>query len=171
MIYDIVIIGGGISGLYTAYNLKKKYPDKKVLILEKNNRFGGRIYTFKKHLNNTNYYLDLGAMRIGYHHKLMIKLIKNLKLYNKKINIDDSKSYIDISDKVLDKTIERNILVNKIFKLFESNKIKTLKKNELIKYTCREILQSSHLLLIVYQVQSYQNYALMMLRMLPMYFP
>ena len=40
------IIGGGISGIYTMYNLKKKYPTLKVLLLEKDNRFGGRIYTY-----------------------------------------------------------------------------------------------------------------------------
>ena len=33
--YDVVIIGGGIAGVYTMYNLKKKYPNLKVLLLEK----------------------------------------------------------------------------------------------------------------------------------------
>ncbi|MCP4429043.1 MAG: L-2-hydroxyglutarate oxidase [Chloroflexi bacterium] len=34
---DIIIIGGGIVGLATAYNLAKQYPDKTIAILEKEN--------------------------------------------------------------------------------------------------------------------------------------
>ncbi len=34
--YDIIIIGGGISGLYCAYNLLKKDENLKLLVLEKN---------------------------------------------------------------------------------------------------------------------------------------
>jgi L-2-hydroxyglutarate oxidase len=34
---DIIIIGGGIVGLATAYNLTQKYPDKRIIILEKEN--------------------------------------------------------------------------------------------------------------------------------------
>jgi L-2-hydroxyglutarate oxidase len=35
MHYDIVIIGGGIVGLATAYRLKENRPDLKVVLLEK----------------------------------------------------------------------------------------------------------------------------------------
>jgi L-2-hydroxyglutarate oxidase len=35
---DVLIIGGGIVGLATAYNLLHQYPDKSVLVLEKENR-------------------------------------------------------------------------------------------------------------------------------------
>jgi len=43
--YDIIIIGAGLAGLYAAYNIKNKYPDKKLVILESNKRdyIGGRI--------------------------------------------------------------------------------------------------------------------------------
>ncbi len=33
--FDIIIVGGGIVGLATAYKLNIKYPDKKILVLEK----------------------------------------------------------------------------------------------------------------------------------------
>jgi L-2-hydroxyglutarate oxidase len=33
--YDIIIVGGGIVGLATAYEIKKKQADRKVLLLEK----------------------------------------------------------------------------------------------------------------------------------------
>ena len=77
--YDIVIIGGGIAGIYSMYNLKKKYPKLKVLLLEKDDRFGGRVYSFNAKVDNIDYVMDLGAGRIGHHHKLMVSLIKELK--------------------------------------------------------------------------------------------
>ena len=42
MIYDTVIVGGGIAGLYTAYTLLKQNPSLSLLIVEKNNELGGR---------------------------------------------------------------------------------------------------------------------------------
>src|SRR6202007_1107920 len=33
--YDIIIVGGGIVGLASAYKLNIKYPSKKILVLEK----------------------------------------------------------------------------------------------------------------------------------------
>ena len=38
---DIVVIGAGLTGLSTAFNLKKMGRD--VLVLEKQNRIGGQI--------------------------------------------------------------------------------------------------------------------------------
>ena len=35
MKYDIIIIGGGIIGISTAWQLQRRYPDKKILLLEK----------------------------------------------------------------------------------------------------------------------------------------
>jgi len=44
MNYDIIIIGSGISGLYSAYNIKKTYPNISFLVVEKykKNWIGGR---------------------------------------------------------------------------------------------------------------------------------
>ena len=44
--YDIIIIGGGISGLYTAYNIQKMSPETSFIILEQNPKknIGGRIH-------------------------------------------------------------------------------------------------------------------------------
>jgi hypothetical protein len=48
--YDIIIVGAGLSGLYSAYNIKKLSPKTKLLILESNKQsdLGGRIgnYSF-----------------------------------------------------------------------------------------------------------------------------
>ena len=48
-IYDTVIIGGGIAGLIAAYMLR----DKKLLLLEQEDRFGGRVWSEK--INETTY--------------------------------------------------------------------------------------------------------------------
>ena len=39
--YDFIIIGGGISGLYMATQLRK---NNHIMLLEQNDYFGGRIY-------------------------------------------------------------------------------------------------------------------------------
>lgn len=43
--YDIIIVGAGLSGLYSAFNIKKMYPNINLLILESNKKqyIGGRI--------------------------------------------------------------------------------------------------------------------------------
>lgn len=49
--YDIIIIGSGIAGLYSAYKIKQMAPDKSILVLEKYKKqwIGGR-------LNNEEFY-------------------------------------------------------------------------------------------------------------------
>lgn len=42
--YDVIIVGGGISGLICARELSRK--GKRVLVIEARNRFGGRVYTY-----------------------------------------------------------------------------------------------------------------------------
>jgi protoporphyrinogen oxidase len=38
-----IIVGGGISGLYLAYQLLKKHPNQKVEVIEGSGRLGGRV--------------------------------------------------------------------------------------------------------------------------------
>jgi protoporphyrinogen oxidase len=52
--YDVIVVGGGLSGLSTVYEVK----DYDVLLLEKTKRLGGRVDTI--YINNTN--VDLGAI-------------------------------------------------------------------------------------------------------------
>jgi protoporphyrinogen/coproporphyrinogen III oxidase len=44
----IIILGAGISGLATVWNLKKKHPDIRLTVIEKSSRAGGWIQTIEK---------------------------------------------------------------------------------------------------------------------------
>jgi len=81
MIYNNIIIGAGISGLYTAYKIKKKYPNETILILESNNKIGGRMGIEKFH--DTNVLIGAGIGRFNKDIRLK-KLLNELNIsYNK----------------------------------------------------------------------------------------
>tara|TARA_B100000927_G_scaffold138725_1_gene111945 strand:+ start:17742 stop:19091 length:1350 start_codon:yes stop_codon:yes gene_type:complete len=140
--YDIIIIGGGISGIYTMYNLKKKYPKLKVLLLEKNNRFGGRIYTYFEKINGQTYKMDLGAGRLGFHHKKIMNLLHDLKLKNEIIPITNTENYIEYNKKtnnVINKSKEKQLISDLLFKFFNGSKIANLSHSLLKKLNLNQL--------------------------------
>lgn len=70
----ILIIGGGISGIYLGCRLKKE--GFSIKILEANDRIGGRIYTKKVH--NTK--VELGAAWLWKYNSELLKLCKDLEI-------------------------------------------------------------------------------------------
>jgi hypothetical protein len=98
MIYDLVIIGGGIAGLNTIYQyLNKLKPTKnipKILLLEAQPRIGGRVYTVKK--NNQTY--ESGAGRFSKLHTALFDLIKEFNLESKLYPIPSEKLFISKND-------------------------------------------------------------------------
>jgi hypothetical protein len=74
-----LIIGGGIAGLYLAEKLAKRGG---ILLLEKNNYLGGRIYTFRDKATGLQY--EAGAGRIHRDHALIAALVRRfgLKTYS-----------------------------------------------------------------------------------------
>jgi protoporphyrinogen oxidase len=71
----IVIIGGGLSGLCTAFRLGQKYPDKKLILVEKSERLGGVIQSWKR----DEWICDL-AVNASRPHPAMWRLIDDLGL-------------------------------------------------------------------------------------------
>jgi protoporphyrinogen oxidase len=77
--YDFIIIGGGIAGLYMNYLLTDKY---KTLLLEKNNHLGGRIFQDNFH----NYKINTGARIGNLHNTELLKLLQKLNIQYKILN-------------------------------------------------------------------------------------
>jgi len=63
-IFDVIIVGGGISGTYCAYNLLQKQPDLKIIILEKDDDIGGRLFSDDNDEDNDYNKDELGGMRV-----------------------------------------------------------------------------------------------------------
>ena len=70
-IYDLIIIGAGISGLSAAYEAKKK--NLSFLILDARSRIGGRIYSKKLQNGLT---IELGGEWLGQTHKEILAFCK-----------------------------------------------------------------------------------------------
>ena len=56
-LYDVIVVGGGISGLSTMFNLAKS-GKVNTLLIEGANRLGGRVYTIPF---GSNSHIELGA--------------------------------------------------------------------------------------------------------------
>ena len=78
MIYDIIVIGGGIAGLNTVYEITKEIPSIKIILLESTNRLGGRISTY--YHSSPTYLLEEGAGRFSQKHTLLQKRIQEFHL-------------------------------------------------------------------------------------------
>lgn len=83
---DIAIVGGGVSGVYSAWKLKTKYPNKKIVLFEGSDHIGGRLLSVTPP-GIPNMVAELGGMRILENtQKLIVKLIKDL---NEKLPSDN----------------------------------------------------------------------------------
>lgn len=107
-----VIVGGGIAGLFCAYSLHKKLNIKNIIVIEKNNRLGGRIYT--KYIGS-NTSIELGAGAIVDVHFNVLSLINELGLSNKLKKMENPRIHLEF-----------NISSNECYADYEINKITRL---------------------------------------------
>lgn len=101
---DAIVIGGGISGLYTTLRYSQLYPDKKVILLEASDRFGGIIETC--YGDNGDVLYEKSAWRVQKNHVRFRALLSELGL---KIHEMPHKLLrVDCKGESLDKTIYFN---------------------------------------------------------------
>lgn len=83
---DILIVGAGVSGLYAAWRLLKQDPTRKVTIIERLNRTGGRLDTDLIRIDNGEKESlvrdEEGGMRFTYQMEELMSLFNGLKLCN-----------------------------------------------------------------------------------------
>jgi protoporphyrinogen oxidase len=85
--YDIIIIGSGIAGLYSAYNIKQLSPNTSVMVLEKHKKqwIGGR-------LNNEEFYGTTVVTGAGIGRKekdyLLVDLLERLNIKYTEFSMD-----------------------------------------------------------------------------------
>lgn len=86
-VYDYIIIGGGVSGLFMAYKLAD--TNKDILVLESTNRWGGRLLTVKE----KGVQFEMGAARISSKHHKVMSLLKELDLKDGLLELPDDINY------------------------------------------------------------------------------
>lgn len=75
---DIAIVGGGVSGVYSAWKLQQRYPKKKIVVFEFSDHIGGRLLSVKPP-DIDNMVAELGGMRILENTQpLIVQLLKDL---------------------------------------------------------------------------------------------
>ena len=120
MIYDYIIVGGGISGIYASLLLDKLNKGT-ILVIEKSDKLGGRIDT----ISTDNDLIEMGAGRISSLHLNLINLLKYINLYDKLSKSSKAiKYYInnDINKKSkTDETSDFYKIINEIIILSNKN--------------------------------------------------
>jgi len=134
--YDIIIVGGGISGLFTAYKLSK--TDKRILLIESKEDFGGRIHTIYK----TKFYYECAAARFHKKHTKLITLINELGLKDKIVPLPKKIDYFlrNKDSRYNYKTDERLNLKDLLKEAIEQKK--ELKKEQLMNITFYQYLMA-----------------------------
>lgn len=75
---DYVIVGAGVAGLYCAWRLITKYPDKKIVVVDRLNRTGGRLDSDVIEYAGGAVREEQGGMRFVSTHKILLELFAAL---------------------------------------------------------------------------------------------
>jgi spermidine dehydrogenase len=88
-IYDLVVVGAGMSGLAAAYYFRKKLPETKVLILDNSDDFGGHARRNEFAVNGRQVILNGGTLEIWHPKTFTVEGSALLR----DIGIDDKRFY------------------------------------------------------------------------------
>lgn len=150
---DVVIVGGGLSGLFMAETLLRKKKETSVCVYEKENRFGGRIldYWFDQAPDIA---VGLGAWRVDSSATNMMNLIRRLNIST--VNWDyQYPSFIE-SRGIFSNNTET--IKQKAFPTLNKGRFKNMTSNEMTSYAFRDDLVSTAWLFP--SVDSYMSYYL-----------
>lgn len=92
-VYDIVIIGGGASGTYSAWRLSEHSKEKKICLLESSNRIGGRLFSLVLP-EAPGLCAELGGMRFLHEQECVYGLIRYFNLTPEFFDYDSTENII-----------------------------------------------------------------------------
>tara|TARA_Y100001980_G_C14552646_1_gene337056 strand:+ start:1453 stop:3057 length:1605 start_codon:yes stop_codon:yes gene_type:complete len=131
MKYDVIIVGGGITGLSIAYRFIDSY--KKILLIECTNKLGGKVKSIKDNTNDLIY--EAGAARISENHTKTLNLIEELGFNDQLIKLPKDIDYIiDNEKKEVNLFVLINSVLNNYYKIKNDEKTKNKIKIEDINF-------------------------------------
>lgn len=135
--YDVLIIGGGIAGLYCARQLLRAQPSLRLVLCEQYKVLGGRMATYHKTLpGDLAVQWEIGAGRISDSHVRLHSLLREYGLHTFPISSD--LMYKDSGSAAL----EKNIFEPSLDILF--GPLVSLSPEVLARHTLQELLISVH---------------------------
>ena len=137
-IYDFVIVGSGLAGINSAYQILKRKPKAKILLLEKNSKIGGRVQSVNLH-HQHNY--EAGAIRFYPSHHHLLKLLKEFKQTKKDFYVipQDMKINYALTQKKYHKHQETDMELYKI--LLDEKNIESIPEKDRLKITLGEYVE------------------------------
>ncbi len=93
---QVIIVGGGISGLATAYYATKKIPNVQIILLESSNRWGGKIITDRAVIGDAQFIVEGGPDSFLATKPYAIALCKELGLSERMhgTNLNQKNTYV-----------------------------------------------------------------------------
>lgn len=141
---DIIIVGGGVGGLYCTWRLLEKNPQTKILLFEQNNRIGGRLDTNLVRIDGHLVKEEQGGMRFQKTQNTLMKLIEKLGLKKIPFNMGDKNNIFYLRGK---KFTVGDTTDNKIWKtIYNLNKDEEDKSSaDILEEVIDKILEKNHL--------------------------